>query len=33
VLDTRALLSALALEPDHWRVSLRRVLGTLAGAT
>jgi dTDP-4-dehydrorhamnose reductase len=29
VLDKRALLSALALEPDHWRVSLRRVLGAL----
>jgi dTDP-4-dehydrorhamnose reductase len=33
VLDKRALLSALALEPDHWRVSLRRVLRTLAGDT
>jgi dTDP-4-dehydrorhamnose reductase len=32
VLDSRALLSALALEPHHWRVSLRRVLGALAGA-
>ena len=32
VLDKRALLSALALEPDHWRVSLRRVLGTVAAA-
>jgi len=31
VLDKRALLSALALEPDHWRVSLRRVLDTVAG--
>jgi dTDP-4-dehydrorhamnose reductase len=31
VLDKRALLSALALEPDHWRVRLRRVLGALAG--
>lgn len=29
VLDKRALLSALALEPDHWRVSLRRVLGSV----
>jgi dTDP-4-dehydrorhamnose reductase len=29
VLDKRALLAALALEPDHWRVSLRRVLRTL----
>jgi dTDP-4-dehydrorhamnose reductase len=31
VLDKRALLSALALESDHWRVSLRRVLDTVAG--
>jgi dTDP-4-dehydrorhamnose reductase len=30
VLDKRALMSALTLEPDHWRVSLRRVLGSLA---
>jgi len=29
VLDKRALLATLALEPDHWRVSLRRVLRTL----
>jgi dTDP-4-dehydrorhamnose reductase len=29
VLDKRSLLSALALEPDHWRVSLRRVLSTM----
>ena len=29
VLDKRALLGALALEPDHWRVGLRRVLRTL----
>jgi dTDP-4-dehydrorhamnose reductase len=26
VLDKRSLLAALALEPEHWRVSLRRVL-------
>jgi dTDP-4-dehydrorhamnose reductase len=29
VLDKRALLGALGLEPDHWRVGLRRVLGSL----
>ena len=32
VLDTRALRAALALEPQHWRVGLRRVLGALIGA-
>ncbi len=30
VLDKRALLGALALEPIHWRAGLRRVLGNLA---
>ncbi|HEY1899909.1 MAG TPA: dTDP-4-dehydrorhamnose reductase [Steroidobacteraceae bacterium] len=30
VLDKRALLGALSLEPDHWRVSLRRVLAHCA---
>ena len=30
VLDKRTLLSALALEHDHWRVALRRVLCALA---
>ncbi len=32
VLDKRALLAALAPEHHHWRVSLRRVLGTLIAA-
>jgi dTDP-4-dehydrorhamnose reductase len=32
VLDKRALLAALSLEHHHWRVSLRRVLGTLIAA-
>jgi dTDP-4-dehydrorhamnose reductase len=32
VLDKRALLAALAPEHHHWRVSLRRVLGTLISA-
>jgi dTDP-4-dehydrorhamnose reductase len=32
VLDKRALLAALSLEPCHWRVSLRRVLGALIAA-
>ncbi len=32
VLDKRALLAALRLESAHWRVSLRRVLGTLIPA-
>jgi len=32
VLDKRSLLAALAPEHHHWRVSLRRVLGTLAAA-
>jgi dTDP-4-dehydrorhamnose reductase len=32
VLDKRALLAVLALEHRHWRVSLRRVLGTLIAA-
>ena len=32
VLDKRALLALLPLEPRHWRVSLRRVLGTMIAA-
>jgi dTDP-4-dehydrorhamnose reductase len=32
VLDKRALPATLGLEHQHWRVSLRRVLGALSAA-